>query len=81
VSITFDPIQSLLFMGKVVLAAFLVFFSMVQANAQLGVMKLVGNNTQDYGMGFGAFIKTGFPASEAADVTLELSAASERIWI
>jgi hypothetical protein len=74
VSITFDPIQSLLFMGKVVLAAFLVFFSLVQANAQLGVMKLVGNNTQDYGMGFGAFIKTGFPASEAADVTLELSA-------
>lgn len=37
-------------------------------------MKLVGNDTKDYSIGFGAFIKSGFPVSEAADVTLELGA-------
>jgi hypothetical protein len=47
---------------------------MVQANAQIGVMKLVGNNTKDYSIGFGAFIKGGFPASEVGDVTVEVGA-------
>jgi hypothetical protein len=46
-------------MGKGSLTAFLVFFLMLQVNAQIGAMKLVGNNTKDYSMGFGAFIKTG----------------------
>ncbi len=69
----FWTIQSVLFMGKGLFTAF-VFLLVFQANAQLGVMKLVGNNTKDYSMGFGAFIKTGFPASEAADITFELSA-------
>lgn len=63
-----------MFMGKGILAVSLVFFLVVHANAQIGVMKLVGNNTKDYAIGFGAFIKTGFPASEAAFFTLELGA-------
>ncbi len=49
-------------------------FLIVQANAQPGVMKLVGKNTKEYAFGFGAFIKTGFPVSEGADATLELGA-------
>lgn len=53
--------------------SFLIFF-MVQVKAQLGVMKLVGNNTKDYAIGFGAFIKTGLPVSEGGDATLELGA-------
>jgi hypothetical protein len=53
--------------------SFLLFF-IVQAKAQLGVMKLVGNNTKDYAIGFGAFIKTGLPVSDGADMTLELGA-------
>ncbi|MES1197693.1 MAG: autotransporter outer membrane beta-barrel domain-containing protein [Chitinophagaceae bacterium] len=61
-------------MGKTVLAATILFFIIMRGNAQIGAMKLVGNNTRDYSMGFGAFIKTGFPVSEAANVTLELGA-------
>ena len=63
-----------MFMGKRTLAFSIMFLFVLQANAQLGVMKLVGNNTKDYGLGFGAFIKTGFPVSDAADVTFELGA-------
>ena len=59
-------------MAKRILFVLILFFSFVQAHAQIGLMKLVGNNTKDYSLGFGAFIKSGFPASEAADVTLEI---------
>ncbi len=47
-------------MNKRLFATSLLFFFIIQANAQLGVMKLVGNGTKDYKMGFGAFIKQGF---------------------
>jgi hypothetical protein len=63
-----------MFMAKRTLAATVLFLLIMQANAQISVMKLVGNDTKDYSIGFGAFIKTGFPVSEAADVTLELGA-------
>jgi hypothetical protein len=59
-------------MKKKLFATSLLFFLIIQANAQLGVMKLVGNGTKDYKMGFGAFIKTGFPVSEGSDATLEI---------
>ncbi len=61
-------------MSKGLLATFLLFFFIIQANAQLGAMKLVGKNTKDYKLGFGAFIKTGFPVSDGSDVTLEIGA-------
>ena len=61
-------------MNKKLFATFLLFFFIIQANAQLGVMKLVGNGTKDYKMGFGAFIKTGFPVTEGNDATLEIGA-------
>lgn len=63
-----------MFMGKRIFAATILFLLIMQSNAQIGVMKLVGNDTKDYSIGFGAFIKTGFPVSDAADVTLELGA-------
>ncbi len=59
-------------MRKELLATFLLFFLIQQANAQLGVMKLVGNDTKNYQLGFGAFIKAGVPVSDAANVTLEI---------
>lgn len=61
-------------MTKGILATSILFFYITQANAQLGVMKLVGKNTSDYTVGFGAFIKTGIPVTDGSDVTLELGA-------
>jgi hypothetical protein len=61
-------------MGKGTFAASVLFFSIMQVNAQLGVMKLVGKNTSNYTIGFGAFIKMGYPVSEGSDVTLEIGA-------
>lgn len=61
-------------MSKKIFATSLLFFFIIQAKAQLGVMKLVGNNTKDYKLGFGAFIKTGFPVTDGSDVTLEIGA-------
>lgn len=61
-------------MRKGTLATTLLFFLIIQANAQITVMKLIGNDTKDYSVGFGAFIKGGFPVTDAADVTLELGA-------
>lgn len=46
----------------------------MRGNAQIGVMKLVGNNTKDYTLGFGAFIKAGRPVSDGSDITLEIGA-------
>ena len=61
-------------MAKKPLAVIILFFIAMQANAQIGVMKLVGNNTSKYDLGFGAFIKSGYPVSEGSDVTLEIGA-------
>lgn len=61
-------------MLKRTLAASILFLLITQANAQIGAMKLVGNNTKDYAIGFGAFIKSGIPVSEGADLTLEIGA-------
>jgi hypothetical protein len=61
-------------MTRGILAGFILFFSIIQANAQLGVMKLVGKNTSNYTIGFGAFLKTAYPVSEGSDVTLEIGA-------
>lgn len=58
-------------MNKKILAALILFFSITVAKAQLGAMKLVGKNTSDYKLGFGAFIKTAFPFDEGSDITLE----------
>lgn len=61
-------------MLKSTLATSILFLIMIHANAQIGAMKLVGNNTKDYAIGFGAFIKTGIPVSEGADLTVEIGA-------
>jgi hypothetical protein len=61
-------------MGKRTLAVAILFLLIMRANAQINVMKLVGNDTKDYSVGFGAFIKSGVPVSEAADITIELGA-------
>lgn len=62
-------------MSKRLFAIFILSFCIKQANAQIGVMKLVGNGTENYKLGFGAFLKTGFPVSEGSDATLEIGLA------
>ncbi|HEY5370371.1 MAG TPA: hypothetical protein VIJ75_15415 [Hanamia sp.] len=59
-------------MSKGILTISLLFFFIIQANAQIGVVKLVGNDTKNYNLGFGAFIKGSVPVSDAADATLEI---------
>jgi hypothetical protein len=61
-------------MSKRILTVFITFLLIQHAKAQIGVMKLVGNGTRDYSLGFGAFIKTAIPFSEAADLTIEVGA-------
>lgn len=56
------------------LATSVLLFTIHFANAQLGAMKLVGKDTKDYSLGFGAFIKTGIPVTDGSDVTLEVGA-------
>jgi len=61
-------------MSKRLPATILLVFFIIQANAQLGVMRLIGNGTKDYKMGYGAFIKTWVPVLEGSDVTFEIGA-------
>ncbi|MEO8109469.1 MAG: hypothetical protein ABI594_05545 [Ginsengibacter sp.] len=61
-------------MGKGIFTTSFLFFFIIQTNAQLGVMKLVGNGTKNYKLGFGAFIKAAFPVSDASNVTIEIGA-------
>ena len=61
-------------MRKGTLSVSIMFLLLVQAQAQIGAMKLVGNGTKDYAIGFGAFIKTGLPVSDGADLTIEIGA-------
>jgi hypothetical protein len=55
-------------MSKGIFVSVLIFI-VVRSEAQLGVMKMVGNNTSNYSLGFGAFIKGIFPLSQASDLT------------
>lgn len=61
-------------MHKLMLTLSLLCFFIVNAYAQLGVMKLVGSGTENYKLGFGAFIKAGVPVGNSGDVTLEIGA-------
>jgi hypothetical protein len=56
------------------LAVIIILSVAIQANAQLGVMKWVGKGSSKYDLGFGGFIKSGFPVSDGSDVTLEIGA-------
>ena len=60
-------------MLKGILASIL-FFIVANAEAQLGIMKMVGNNTGNYSYGVGAYVKEIFSVSQASDLTLELGA-------
>ena len=47
-------------------------FCTLYANAQLSVMKLVGSDSENFSLGFGALVKAGFPVTEASSITVEL---------
>jgi hypothetical protein len=59
-----------LFMKKFFLAG-LLFFIAAGAKAQIEVLKVTGKNSQDYKIGFGAFLKFAFPVSQAAYTNIE----------
>ncbi|HTB25175.1 MAG TPA: hypothetical protein VK711_07380 [Puia sp.] len=52
----------------------ILFLFVIHGQAQLGIMKMVGKNTNNYSLGFGAYVKGIFSVSQASDVTLELGA-------
>jgi hypothetical protein len=52
----------------------ILFLTVASAEAQLGIMKMVGPNTSNYSYGVGAYVKGVFTVSQASDVTLELGA-------
>src|SRR4051812_16785137 len=57
-------------MGRPILLIAL-FFIAIQSRAQLSVIKMVGNDTKDYKLGAGLYLKAGYPVSEGDDITLE----------
>jgi hypothetical protein len=57
-------------MRKIILVTIL-SLTLVSANAQLQVLKLVGKNSKEFTLGYGAFLKFGFPVSDADAVTFE----------
>lgn len=67
------PLKPTNAMLKGILATIL-FLAAANAEAQLGVIKMVGPNTGQYSFGIGAYLKGIFPVSQASDVTLELGA-------
>lgn len=61
-------------MAKRPLVVIVLFSILMQAHAQIGVTKLVGNNSAKYSTGFTAFVKGAYPVAEGSDVTLEIGA-------
>jgi hypothetical protein len=68
-----SPFKSINPMLKGILAA-IFFFIVVNGEAQLGFIKMVGPNTGNYSFGIGAFVKGIYSVSQASDLTLELGA-------
>lgn len=58
------------FMRQTILFVLFLFCSR-QIQAQIAVSKIIGKNSKDFGLGYGAFLKFSYPVSDAADVTLE----------
>lgn len=50
------------------------FLCAATIHAQLEVAKLLGGKGDDYKLGYGAFLKLGYPVSEASDVNVEIGA-------
>ncbi len=59
-------------MRKEILCIFLCLF-ILQVNAQIAVVKMIGKNTSNYSLGYGAFLKGAYPVSAGDDVTPEAS--------
>ncbi|WP_207496994.1 hypothetical protein [Aridibaculum aurantiacum] len=49
-------------------------FIATQSYAQLSVIKMVGNDTEDYKLGAGLYLKAGYPITEGDDITFEAAA-------
>jgi hypothetical protein len=54
------------------LLAFILLLALQHSSAQISVMKMVGKNSKDYSIGFGASVEVGLPISEADAVTAEI---------
>jgi len=53
---------------KVFLFATFIFI-LIRSNAQIEVSKLIGKNSSDYKLGYGTFLKFGYPVSEGDDIS------------
>jgi hypothetical protein len=51
---------------------FLIFISS-PSFSQIEVAKLIGKNSNEYSVGFGAFVNVGYPVSDASSVTAEVN--------
>jgi hypothetical protein len=56
------------------------FFIAIQSRAQLSVIKMVGNDTKDYKLGAGLYLKAGYPVSEGDDITIEAGGYLFRLY-
>jgi hypothetical protein len=65
-------VQRFLYMVKKALLPFILLLALQESRAQVGVMKMVGKNSRDYSLGFGAYVQVGLPISEADAVTAEI---------
>ncbi len=57
-------------MIKNLLLGLFVFISL-NSHAQIQISKLIGKNSSEFKLGYGAFLKFSYPVSEGSDVTLE----------
>jgi hypothetical protein len=69
-----EKLKSYRMKKTITLLFFFLTISAIKSNAQIGVAKLFGKNSSDYLPGLGGFLKFGFPASEAADISVEAGA-------
>ena len=50
---------------------FVLLFACSRLDAQIEIAKLIGKNSSDYKLGYGAFLQFAFPVTETSDITAE----------
>ena len=56
------------------LASLLLIFCAFTSTAQLQMLKLIGKNSKDFGIGYGGFLTAGYQLTPGAEITLEIAA-------
>lgn len=53
---------------------FICVFITCTSFGQIQVLKLIGKDSKDFGLGYGGFLKFAYPVSDASDISLEVGA-------